>query len=981
MNKFEIIDYKNIYPLKIESYFNDIYFTYIDLTNNKKKFQKIPFKPYYYISDSNNPVEKVENCQKIFSENAYQMFEESLSQPKKTYQADLKLHRIFMLEKFNEVENLIYEKELKTGFIDIENYVNGKIDVTSSNPITAISVLNSTTNEINSFVYAIDINKSDKENNIYIYSSEFEMLKAFIVYMKFEEYDLITGWNSQYYDIPYICFRLQNYNIINDLSPFKLVKQKFKRNEFDIYGLSHIDYLELYKKYKKENIGGSYSLDNIAKLELNKGKSQYEGSLNNLWKSDIKKFIEYNRNDVQLIKEIDDKVQFIKLATEIKNISFCNFEDVLHNSIVLDNLFLRKQNRTGNVLNSVKSKKDDYEDSEDNDIKEDNESKYAGAYVKDPRVGIRDFIIDLDCESQYPSVIMYLNISPETKIGKIITEKNEIFYFTDEDNKILNVRINNKNEIVKITQKEFKEFIKKNEYLLAANGAIFKHKKDDFGFIPKITEWIFMERKKNKKLMFKKMDEKDLTYKEYDIKQKAYKELSVSIYGVLGFSSSRFFDIELAEAITLTGQKIIKKAIKLVESKDYDVVTTDTDSLLISFPLTIDNIVGEIVEKTNDKIIFRYKDKFYNLSINIAYQNIDKEILKFYISHKVYFHGKYLYKSNLYDVESCVAVGNELSKFVDENLKQFSTDEFNSDFANFHFKNEFVAKKGIFLSKKHYALYILLNEGKEKDELLFKGLEVVRSDIPKFAVKYLKGIYEAILRTDDIEKVENLIKEYKEEVHKVDINELGIPTSIKDFRNYKNIPIHVRGAKLWEKYYSKETNVFFENVNRCKYFFLDKTYIPERMKGDLKYEDLKNFVITVPENQKLPCDLKIDYKKFEDRLIGKTLENIVNSLKIYKIENEIFRYYQEYKDNESNIYKYIDFLFEKNKNIKFERFTDRTIIENYIEKYPDLTQMNKILTILNYYLNQKYDINNIYEYIRQKILKIINPSTNLNSLF
>ncbi len=971
----EIIDYNKIFPIKIENYFSDIYLSYYE--NNKKKYSKIPFQPYYYTSNINSIMVKKEDCEKKICDSAYKIFEMSFSENKKTYQADLKLHKIFMLEKFLNVD-ILKENNIKVGFLDIENYVKGRVDVTADTPITAISVLNSDDNKIHSFVYSINNTRKDDINNIYIYDNEYDMLCDFLRYMKLNNFDVITGWNCKMYDLPVICFRLQKYGILEKLSPFGLVKQKFKRNEFDIYGISVLDYLPLYKKYKKSPMT-SYSLDYISNYELKKSKVKYEGTLNDLWKDDIDKFIEYNRTDVLRVKEIEDKLQFIKLANEIRNISFVNFEEVLSNSIVLDNLFLRKMNKEGYVLTSKKEK--DY-DNEEN-VKEESEKSYAGAYVKEPRPGIRNFVIDLDCESQYPSAIMYLNISPETKMGKIVSGFSDIFYFSNDDDKEYEVRLDLYGKrILKLTERKLKDFLITNKYVVSANGSIFLNKETKYGFIPQITEWIFFERKKYKKLMLQKQKEKDEKSKEYDIKQQAYKELTVSIYGFLGFSSSRFFDVELAEAITLSGQKIVKKAIKLIEDKNYDVIATDTDSLLISFPLNFDNMVGEIIESDIDNNYIEIK---YNLGIIITTNSMHKNNLdSFCKQNKCFHHGKYLYNSNLYDTESAIKIGHELGNYIDSELKKFLLSEFNSDFARFHFKNEFVADRGVFFTKKKYVLHIVYNEGNEKDELHFRGVEVRRTDTPEFAKKYLNKIYETLLKTNDFDKIDTIVDDYKKCIHLIDKNELGIPSSIKDIKSYDGEPIHVRGAKLWEKFYAEKANAYFSDISKGKYYFLDCNFIPEYMNTFLNVDEIKkknNFVITVPEGQELPDDLKINYDSFEERLVNLKLDNISKVIDYFKIENNILEYYNIFKDKGNDIYKFIDCLLEQLEEKVFKRLNENTKLVNYVEKNDVLKNIYNILYIFDCFSNNSYNFVELENYIKQKLINRNNHKDKMNQLF
>jgi DNA polymerase elongation subunit (family B) len=760
----------------------------------------------------------------------------------------------------------------------------------------------------------------------------------------------IDTHNCEKYDIPVICFRLEYYKILNRLSPHGKVQQKFHSNEFDIYGISIIDYIPLFKKYDKVTLP-SYKLESVANSVLKKGKIKFKGSFNNLWKENIHEFIRYNREDTMLVKEIEDKRKYLKLITEIRNISCVNFEEVLANSIVLDNLFLRKMNKEGYVVKTAPEHRSSQQKKEDleNGIGEDKES-FAGAYVKEPRPGIRNFVIDLDSTSQYPSTIMYLNTSPETKIGKILNLVG-IFYFNDE--KEYEVQMNDCERTMTLNQKELHEFLKKTGYIISANGVIFKNKEQGYGFVPQITEWIFNQRDQYKKLRDQYKEDVDDHWLDFEIKQKAYKELSVSIYGVMGFSSSRFFDIDLAEAITLSSQKIIKKEIALIEEKNFDVNASDTDSSLISFPLTFKNYVGKIID--DKTVIYKGETKKVD-SLN-----------NFFKENKCFYHGKILYGSEMYDIESCTQVGNDLSKYVDKEILDFVKYEFNSHYAKFHYKNEFVAKKAIFAVKKHYALHVVLKELKERDEIIYKGLEVVRTDTPEFAKVFLKKIYENLLKEDNIDEIFKIIDDYRNEIKIINRNEIGIPTTVKALEEYKsNSTIHVRGAEIWEKYYAKEYNIGFDDTNKGFYFYLDEKFIPERMK-DIEKKQLENFVITIPEGQELPEELKINYEKFEDRLVDKKLETIIKILDFYRIEQEIVDYYTIYC---SDIYKFCtDMLkkyFEESKN---EKISGNTNFEKFALKNKNLKYIYNCAIVYNYQLGNIYKIEDIEDFIKEKILR------------
>jgi DNA polymerase elongation subunit (family B) len=337
------------------------------------------------------------------------------------------------------------------------------------------------------------------------------------------------------YDIPYLCNRLEKFGLLEKLSPFGIVEKAYNdNNKFIIYGLDVVDYRAIYKHFK--NLIGenppSTALEAVSEAELNQHKLETGDDLNLLYRNDINKYVEYNRQDVWLVKELEKKLGYLNLIDEIRRIGLCNFEDSTSNSIVIDNIIIKTLNQKGYI---VQSKQHNHKD-----------SSYEGAYVAPTMPGIYNNVICYDFLSLYPFTIMNFNISPDSYVKKI--KKEEIFLYDLKEDEIL-----------------------------AANGAIFTKKFK--GFIPQICEWLFSKRQEYKKKKSEAINE--IEKNKYDLSQTAYKILLNSIYGFMGASFTRFYSNDLAEAITLSGQNIIKYSHSELKKIGCILAAGDTDSVYL----------------------------------------------------------------------------------------------------------------------------------------------------------------------------------------------------------------------------------------------------------------------------------------------------------------------------------------------------------------------------------------------------------------
>jgi len=465
--------------------------------------------------------------------------------------------------------------DLSTGHVvmtlDIETKTDGgfpKIDI-AQQPITAIGFHINTLDWY--FVYVLDesgevSDYTDEEKRVTVFSfkTEEELILTFLD--KYEELKptIISGWNIDFFDMPYTYNRIKKVlgaKHAKRLSPIGICHYQSKKGKMVIAGVSCLDYLALYKSFTFATKRlPNHRLDTVAYEELKMRKLHYTGSLSALLRDDIKKFIEYNLNDIVLVVLIDRKNKFIDLARALAHVGHIAYEDYAVSSRLLEGALLTYLRRNGMVAqNKSADGEETYRQKEDDD-----EEGFEGAYVKEPIPGRYPWIFSCDINSLYPSVIMSLNISPETKLAKVDNWNVTEF----QQNKISSVMIRSfdviKDEIT-MDISNFKQYLTDNKYSIASNGVIYDQSKD--GLIKNILVKWYAERVAFKDKMKEASNRGDKKEEEfYKLRQGVQKILLNSLYGVLGLSTWRFYDVDNAEAVTLTGQDIIKTSAKYLNS-------------------------------------------------------------------------------------------------------------------------------------------------------------------------------------------------------------------------------------------------------------------------------------------------------------------------------------------------------------------------------------------------------------------------------
>jgi len=527
---------------------------------------------------------------------------------RKLFESDISQNNRFILDHWAGQE--LIPPKFDVHFIDIEVHSETGFPKAeeAEHPIVIITVWSTKRQKYYIFA-ANDFNTDflkDKngEMNHYVksFKTEKELLATFVKFINQIHPDIVSGWNSSSYDIPYIinrCNKILGERQTSKLSPIGIIKKHISRTKFsnkeverfEIAGINCIDYLELYKKYHP-NQQESYRLDYIARLEINESKIHYEGSLKELYNKDWQKYVEYNVQDVNLLIKLDEKLQFMSIMTTICYGCRVPFEQFAVTTKILDGAFISKLLLDKIVLPDVAG-------SEKND-------KFTGAYVHDPQTGVHEWLMSYDATSLYPSIMIQHNISPETKISKVTEQEAIIILDMLEDfekNKHRDIETEDGSTCIEWVNK-----IKEHKLSIASNGAIYRHDKQ--GVVPKFVEEWFQKRNYHKNLM--KDAKKSGNHDEEKIQnglQYNFKILINSVFGFFGTEWSRLYDQDSAAAITLTGQEIIKNTSHAINS--YFEKWEDTNigkklkakniSNIITYNDTDSNVFSDIVVMKNGK--------------------------------------------------------------------------------------------------------------------------------------------------------------------------------------------------------------------------------------------------------------------------------------------------------------------------------------------------------------------------------------------
>ena len=775
--------------------------------NGKRVYREYPANYIFYYPDPKGKHRSIYDTPvSRFSTRSNKEFqkEKRMYGSKKLYESDI--NPVFRCLADNYLNS--DAPRLHTCFFDIEVDFDPELGFSPTtdpfNPVTAISLYLDWLDQLVTLCIAPKTLNAEQaaeitgefENTI-LFTSEIEMFETFFELI--EDADVLTGWNSEGYDIPYMVNRVTRVMSKDDTRKFCLLGQlpKLKQYErfgkieytYDLVGRIHLDYLQLYKKYNYEQ-RHSYKLDSIGEMEVGENKTQYEGTLDQLYNQDFKRFLEYNRQDTMLLVKIHNKLKFLDLANQLAHENTVLLPTVMGSVAMIEMAVYNEAHARGFVVPD-KPRTNSFEEkfNEDDD---DDEAKAAGAYVAVPKKGMHEYIGAVDINSLYPSTIRALNMAGETIVGQIrpaltdeymrvksieLAKRMKKNKFKD-DNDVEGVfsaalweglfaaleytAVMNQERGTMLTidwengrSEEFSAaevhkliFDSRNPWMLSANGTIFTYERE--GVVPGLlTRW-YAERKDLQKKLKQSTTKEDQEY--WDKRQLVKKILLNSAYGALLNEHCRFYDKRIGQSTTLCGRTIVKHQCAYLNEL----------------------ITGEY-QHDGTAVIYSDTDSTYFSAYTTLKPQIDAGTLE-------------------WNKDVAVQIYDSLGESVNESFPTFMERAFHCPTNKGEILKagrELVADRGIFITKKRYAVNIYDKEGKRLDKngstgkIKAMGLDLKRADTPKYIQEFLMRVLTDVLNGAQKDQVIGAIKEFKRELSEQPGWTKGSPKSVNKLTFYQ----------------------------------------------------------------------------------------------------------------------------------------------------------------------------------------------------
>jgi DNA polymerase elongation subunit (family B) len=776
----------------------------VERRDGKRQFTEYPAKYTFYFKDERGKYKSVfgDPLTRIVCKNTKDFRKEvAINRDKKLFESDI--NPIFQCLSENYLNQ--DAPKLNIAFFDIETDFDperGFADPADPfMPITSISVYLQWLETMICLAVppkTLTMEQAEKElegiDNVMLFEKEGDMIDTFLTLI--EDADILSGWNSEGYDIPYTVNRTSRVLSKDDTRRFCLWGQLPKKREyekygkqavtFDLIGRVHLDSLELYRKYTYEE-RHTYRLDAIGEIEVGENKVPYEGTLDQLYNNDFRKFIEYNIQDTALLDKLDKKLRFIDLSNTVAHENTVLLQTTMGAVAVTEQGIVNEAHNRGLQVPN-RPKRDDTEN-----------TQAAGAYVAFPKKGLHKWVASMDLNSLYPSVIRALNMAPETVVGQIrpdisearvhedMTLKKKSFagswegrFSTEEYEAVMEKRKDisltidwedGRTDVLSGAEMYQLVFDSQMPWMLSANGTIFTTEFE--GVIPGLLKRWYAERKDMQKMLKKAKDAENKAEIEYWDKRQLVKKINLnSLYGAILNPGCRFFDKRIGQSTTLSGRTIVKHMSAEVNNcitGEYDhvgkaMIYGDTDSCYFSaWPLLKDDVNSGKLEWSTEKAIA------------------------------------------LYD-QICEQANTTFPKFM---AQAFHCPKSRSDVIAAG--REIVAQSGLYITKKRYAALVVDNEGFRTDadgvgKVKAMGLDLRRSDTPVFMQDFLKELLTMVLTDVPQKEVLDRITEFRKEFSQRPGWEKGSPKRANKVGHYRrleekqgkaNMPGHVRASINW----------------------------------------------------------------------------------------------------------------------------------------------------------------------------------------
>lgn len=845
----------------------------------KREYRDIPVKYTFYYEDQRGKFQSIYSTplSRVVCKNSKEFRKElAIHSNKKLYESDINPIFTCLSENYLNQD----APNLHICFFDIEVDFDPERGYASPDdpfmPITAITVYLKWLDSLITLamppkgISMDDAKEQVKEfPNTYLFDKEGDLIETFLDLI--EDADIISGWNSEGFDVPYTVNRTAKVLSKEDTRRFCLWNMMPKKREYEKYGRQqetfdfagrvHLDSLELYRKYTYEE-RHTYRLDAIGELEIGENKTVYEGTLDQLYNNDFRKFIEYNRQDVALLNKLDEKLKFIALANTLAHECTVLLQTTMGAVAVTEQAIINEAHRR-NMQVPNRTKMDERED-----------TQAAGAYVAYPKEGLQDWVGSLDINSLYPSAIRALNMGPETIIGQLRPEytkqhideqmaKGKSFaaswegkFGSDEYEAVISQRKDTEIVIdweggentVHSAAEVYKLIFDSNQpWMISANGTIVTYEKE--GIIPGLLKRWYAERKEMQTKLKDSINAGNKIEEEYWDKRQLVKKINLnSLYGAILNPGCRFFDKRIGQSTTLTGRQVAKH----MAAKVNEIITGEY------------NHIGKA-------IIYGDTDSCYFS----AYKTLQKDIDS---------------GSIIWTKENIITLYDRISEEVNSTFPKFMEDAFHCPKSRgevIKAGREIIGSKALFITKKRYAVLYYDKEGKRTDidgkpgKIKAMGLDLKRSDTPEFIQNFLSDILEKVLTGATEEEVLDFISAFRTEFKSRPGWEKGSPKRANNITEYQakeakqgkaNMPGHVRASINW---------------NTLKRMYNDKysMNIVDGMKVivcKLKENPLGFTSVAYPTDElRLPkwfMDLPFDDSEMETTIIDNKLGNLIGVL-------------------------------------------------------------------------------------------------------
>jgi len=709
------------------------------------------YEPYLFI-ESNNGEDAVSifntPLKRVKFKNQFERNRFVNETPIKRLFHNLSCEQDFLLTSFKDELHKpeALQHPLKVFFLDIETYSPGEFPDPHNpkDPINLITLCDSLTGHYYSWGLK-PYTPKDKDVTYFYCKRESELLMSFLNFWSKDHPDMLVTWNGEGFDVPYIMNRLGNLLGEEETSRMSPVNSIYYRenvamnkfgkmiNRWYIRGVSNIDYLEVYKTFSRGD-RESYSLNYIGEYELNEGKTDIGGqNLAELSEQDWELFVDYNIQDVRLLVKLDEKLKFIKLIRALSYKGFIPFEQSLGKVSMI----------TGAVAHQALLQSFRIPTFKNDGVRD----EYVGGYVHEPERGLSNAVVSYDANSLYPNTIITLNISPETKIGRILEVVDDEY----------TVKLTNE-KTVTLAKDKFNRLVEKEQLSISKYNVLYTQKFK--GVVPNLIDRIYKERVETRakvsKLMDQVQDIKDPKIKDemeseilnLDTIQNVLKLILNSIYGVFAQKYSPLFDIDHSASITLTGQAVAKQASEIAYQFSKNKGFTG-----------------------DKKEVYIYGDTdscYFSISPVLKKLNID------------------LLKDNKL-TEGARSVLKEIDKYLNTSIIDWARAEFKSTDPRFVFKQEAVCDVAFFQEKKRYILHVIEQEGKiPKKPFKYVGVEVARSTISKPVKSLITRVIENAMLVQDKKKADEVFREAYNEFCSFKIEDAAIRSKISDYEKYES---------------------------------------------------------------------------------------------------------------------------------------------------------------------------------------------------